>query len=78
MLIEDGRIEIMRTGVTHKFVHIRPTGEPGRTLVKQTYMNARAWNQAVEDWLANYHEGMPLKKLDGSITTVGAYESRDI
>lgn len=74
MLFDAGKIVVTRAGPTLKFTHVSPDGAARRTLAKQPFMNAQAWKQAQEDWLANYDETMPLVKPCGAVITVGAFE----
>lgn len=73
-MIEGGRIVVTRAGPALKFTHMRADGTPGRVLAKEGFMSGGAWVRAMEDWLANYDEDMPLVKPCGTLTTVGAYE----
>lgn len=75
MLIDKGSIEIERNGTSVKFIHRDEHGQPRRSLSKLPFQSAVVWKQAIEDWLSNYDEAMPLRRLDGSVVTVGAYES---
>lgn len=74
MLIDKGRIELERNGAGVRYVHKDENGQPLRTLAKQPYQSPTLWRRAVDDWLANFHENLPLKRLDGRMSTVGAYE----
>jgi hypothetical protein len=73
-MIEGGRIVVTRAGPALKFTHYGEDGQPRRSLSKAGFMNGQAWSRAMEDWLTNYHEDMPLVKPCGALTTVGAYE----
>lgn len=75
MLIDGGKIIVGRVGVGLQFTHIGPDGTQLRRLSKQPFQNAQAWKQAMEDWLSNYDEAMPLIKPCGATSTVGAFES---
>jgi hypothetical protein len=75
MLIDKGRIELERNGTTTRFVHRDEQGQQLRTLQREPYQSAALWQRAVEDWLANFHEDIPLKRLDGTVVTVGDYEA---
>lgn len=74
MLIDMGRIEIVQHGSGIKFVHRDERGEPRRHLEKQSFMSSEAWKIAQAAWLSNYHQNMPLKRLDGQVVTVADYE----
>ena len=73
-LISDGVIEVSRNGASLKFTHRDRRGEPLRTLAKAGFMTGASWKQAMEDWLANFDETMPLIKPCGTRTTVGGFE----
>lgn len=74
MLIDKGWIELEREGAAIRYVHRDEAGQPLRVLSKQGFQSGALWQRAVDDWLANFHDKLPLKRLDGTMTTVAAYE----
>lgn len=75
MLIDKGRIDIEPRGPDRVlYIHSDENGLPMRVLERQRFQTDTLWQRAIDDWLANFHDKLPLKRVDGAVTTVGAHK----